>query len=143
VFRPRRSPERFLTTILFTDIVGSTDLAVRLGDRAWQQLVAAHHAAVRQELRRFGGRELDTAGDGFFATFDQPAQAVRAAEAIVTAVARLGVAIRAGFMPLDRFDCGYTEKYMGTPQNIWTTTATDQCSRSLNLGGATCSWSTT
>ncbi len=85
-----------MATILFTDIVGSTALAVRLGDRAWQGLVAAHHKAVRRELHRFRGREVDTAGDGFFATFDQPAQAVRAAEAIVAAVARLGVSIRAG-----------------------------------------------
>jgi adenylate cyclase len=96
VFRFRRSPDRFLATILFTDIVGSTDLTVRLGDRAWQRLVAAHHAAVRRELHRFHGREVDTAGDGFFATFDQPAQAVRAAEAIVAAVAKLGVSIRVG-----------------------------------------------
>ena len=96
VFRSRRSPKRFLATILFTDIVGSTDLAVRLGDRAWQRLVAAHHAAVRRELQRFRGREVDTAGDGFFATFDQPAQAVHAAGAIVAAVAKLGVSIRAG-----------------------------------------------
>jgi TolB-like protein len=71
-------------------------MAVRLGDEAWQRLVAAHHAAVRRELRRFRGRELDTAGDGFFATFDQPAQAVRAADAIVAAVSELGVSIRAG-----------------------------------------------
>ena len=83
-------------TILFTDIVGSSDLAVRLGDRAWQRLVAAHHDAVRRELRRFRGREVDTAGDGFFATFEQPAQAVRAAGAIVAAVAKLGISIRAG-----------------------------------------------
>ena len=96
VFRSRRPPERQLATILFTDIVGSTGLAVRLGDESWQRLVAAHHAAVRRELRRFRGRELDTAGDGFFATFDQPAQAVRAAGAIVAAVAELGVSIRAG-----------------------------------------------
>jgi adenylate cyclase len=96
VFRSRRSPERLLATILFTDIVGSTDLAVRLGDESWQRLVAAHHAAVRRELRRFRGRELDTAGDGFFAAFDQPTQAVRAADAIVAAVSELGVSIRAG-----------------------------------------------
>lgn len=96
VFRSRRSPRRLLATILFTDIVGSTELAVRLGDESWQQLVATHHAAVRRELRRFRGRELDTAGDGFFAAFDQPAQAVRAAGAIVAAVSELGVSIRAG-----------------------------------------------
>jgi adenylate cyclase len=96
VFRSRRPPERLLATILFTDIVGSTDLAVRLGDESWHRLVAAHHAAVRRELRRFRGRELDTAGDGFFAAFDQPTQAVRAADAIVAAVADLGVSIRAG-----------------------------------------------
>jgi adenylate cyclase len=96
VFRYRRSPQRFFATILFTDIVGATDLAVSLGDRAWQRLVAAHHAAVRRELHRFRCREVDTAGDGFFATFDQPAQAVRAADAIVSAVAGLGVSIRAG-----------------------------------------------
>jgi adenylate cyclase len=96
VFRFRRSPQRFFATILFTDIVGATDLAVSLGDRAWQRLVAAHHAAVRRELHRFRGHEVDTAGDGFFATFDQPAQAVRAADAIVSAVAGLGVSIRAG-----------------------------------------------
>lgn len=96
MFRAGRSAERFLATILFTDIVGSTDLAVKLGDRGWRRLVAAHHRAVREELRRFGGREVDTAGDGFFATFGQPAQAVRAADAIATSVGRLGVSIRAG-----------------------------------------------
>lgn len=82
--------------MLFTDIVGSTGLAASVGDRAWRDLVAAHHAAVRRKLRRFRGREVDTAGDGFFATFDQPAQAVRAADEIVSAVAELGIAIRAG-----------------------------------------------
>jgi adenylate cyclase len=96
VFRSRRSPKRLLATILFTDIVGSTDLAASLGDESWQRLVAAHHAAVRRELRRFRGRELDTAGDGFFVAFGQPAQAVRAADAIVAAVSELGVSIRAG-----------------------------------------------
>ena len=96
MFRSRRSPERFLATILFTDIVGSTELAASLGDRAWRERLAAHHAAVRGELRRFGGREVDTAGDGFFATFDQPAQAIRAADATSRAVAKLGVSVRAG-----------------------------------------------
>jgi TolB-like protein/class 3 adenylate cyclase len=94
--RSNRTSERVVVTILFTDIVGSTDLAVKLGDRAWQRLLAAHHAAVRRELRRFQGREVDTAGDGFLATFDRPAQAVRAADAIVAAVAKLGISIRAG-----------------------------------------------
>ena len=82
--------------MLFTDIVGSTDLAASLGDRAWRDLLAAHHAAVRRELRRFGGREVDTAGDGFFVTFGQPAQAVRAADAIAIAVTELGISVRAG-----------------------------------------------
>ena len=94
--RSRGSPERVVVTILFTDIVGSTDLAVKLGDRAWHRLLAEHHSSVRRQLRRFHGREVDTAGDGFLATFDQPAQAVRAAEAIVAAVAKLGITIRAG-----------------------------------------------
>jgi adenylate cyclase len=82
--------------MLFTDIVRSTELAASLGDRAWRDLLTAHHGAVRRELRRLGGREVDTAGDGFFAIFDQPAQAVRAADGIVSAVAKLGVAVRAG-----------------------------------------------
>ena len=82
--------------MLFTDIVRSTERAASLGDRAWRDLLATHHAAVRQELRRFGGREIDTAGDGFFATFDHPTQGVRAADAIASAVAELGVSIRAG-----------------------------------------------
>jgi adenylate cyclase len=96
VFRSRRSPERFLATILFTDMVGSTDLVAELGDQAWRRLLTAHHAAVRRELVRFGGREVDSAGDGFFATFEQPAQGVRAADAIVAAVAELGISVRAG-----------------------------------------------
>jgi TolB-like protein len=82
--------------MLFTDIVGSTQLAVSRGDRAWQRLLASHDVAVRRELRRFGGREIDTTGDGFFALFEQPAQAIRAADAIAKAVAKLGVSIRAG-----------------------------------------------
>jgi adenylate cyclase len=90
------SERRFVATMLFTDIVGSTDLAVRLGDRQWQTLLASHHTAIRRELRRFRGREVDTAGDGFFATFEQPTQALQAAEAIVAAVAELGIAIRVG-----------------------------------------------
>jgi class 3 adenylate cyclase len=94
--RRRRSTGRLLTTILFTDIVGSTELASELGDRAWRERLRQHHAAVRRELRRHGGREVDTAGDGFFATFDQPVDAVRCALAIRDAVRELGIEIRAG-----------------------------------------------
>ncbi len=88
--------ERVLATVLFTDIVGATQLAERLGDRAWADLVARHHALVRQELARFRGREVDTAGDGFFATFDGPARGVRCALAIRDAVRALGIDVRAG-----------------------------------------------
>ncbi len=91
-----RQPERFLATILFTDIVGSTDVAARLGDRGWRKVVAAHHDVVRRQLKRFGGREIDTSGDGFFASFDQPAQAVRAADSILSEVSGLGLQLRAG-----------------------------------------------
>jgi class 3 adenylate cyclase len=89
-------PDRVLATILFTDVVGSTELATRLGDRRWRDLLESHHAAVRAELARYRGREVDTAGDGFLAVFDGPARAIRAATAIVAAVRRLGLEIRAG-----------------------------------------------
>jgi class 3 adenylate cyclase/streptogramin lyase len=88
--------ERRLLTVLFTDIVGSTDLAVEMGDARWRELIARHHGLVRGELKRFGGREIDTAGDGFFVTFDRPAQAIRCAAAVVQVVRRLGIEIRAG-----------------------------------------------
>jgi class 3 adenylate cyclase/streptogramin lyase len=88
--------ERRLLTVLFTDIVGSTDLAVEMGDARWREVIARHHGLVRGELKRFGGREIDTAGDGFFATFDRPAQAIRCAAAVVQAVRRLGIEVRAG-----------------------------------------------
>jgi pimeloyl-ACP methyl ester carboxylesterase len=94
----RQSPEfdRALATILFTDIVGSTELAARLGDRAWQDLLEQHHLLVRRELTRFRGREMDTAGDGFFATFDGPARAIRCACSIRASVSQTGIKIRAG-----------------------------------------------
>jgi class 3 adenylate cyclase/streptogramin lyase len=85
-----------LVTVLFTDIVGSTVIADEMGDRRWRELLARHHRIVRTELRRFGGREIDTAGDGFFASFDRPAQAIRCAASIVDAVRPLGIEIRAG-----------------------------------------------
>jgi class 3 adenylate cyclase len=88
--------DRVLTTVLFTDIVGSTERASELGDRAWSALVEDHNALVRTELVRFRGREIDTAGDGFLATFDGPARAVRCACAIVDAVHALGLDLRAG-----------------------------------------------
>jgi class 3 adenylate cyclase len=94
--RPARAPDRVLATVLFTDIVGSSERASELGDRAWGELLAAHHALVRRELERFQGREVDTAGDGFLATFDGPARAVRCAYAIQQSVSELGLEIRAG-----------------------------------------------
>ena len=89
-------PESVLTTLLFTDIVGSTERATMLGDRAWRDLLAQHHAMVRRELARFRGEERDTAGDGFFATFDGPARAIRCAQAAMEAVRPLGLELRAG-----------------------------------------------
>jgi pimeloyl-ACP methyl ester carboxylesterase len=89
-------PERVLTTVLFTDIVDSTARASELGDRRWRDLLESYHLAVRRELRRFRGREVDTAGDGFFASFDGPARAIRCAHAIAAAARGLGVEIRAG-----------------------------------------------
>jgi YVTN family beta-propeller protein len=93
--RPREA-ERFLTTVLFTDIVGSTELAAELGDRGWRELVQMHHALVRSALRRHGGREIDTAGDGFFAVFDAPASGIACAAEIVAGVGELGLQVRAG-----------------------------------------------
>jgi class 3 adenylate cyclase len=92
----RRTPSRGLTTLLFTDIVGSSEIAVELGDHRWRSLQALHHREVRRQLKRHGGHEVDTAGDGFFATFSTPAAGVRCASAIVTAVRELGLEIRAG-----------------------------------------------
>ena len=89
-------PDRVLATVLFTDIVGATERASRVGDRNWHDLLDSHHALVRRELERFRGREIDTAGDGFLATFDGPARAVRCACSISEAVRALGLEIRAG-----------------------------------------------
>jgi class 3 adenylate cyclase len=94
--RPAREPDRVLATVLFTDIVGSSQRAAELGDRAWRELLGGHHAAVRRQLERFQGREVDTAGDGFLATFDGPARAVRCGCAIREAVGALGLEVRAG-----------------------------------------------
>lgn len=89
-------PDRVLATVLFTDIVRSTERAVEVGDRLWRNVLEDHHAAVRGELSRFRGREIDTSGDGFFAVFDGPARAIRCACAITKAVEPLGLEVRAG-----------------------------------------------
>ncbi|MFZ0192829.1 MAG: adenylate/guanylate cyclase domain-containing protein [Streptosporangiaceae bacterium] len=89
-------PDRMLATVLFTDIVESTAKAVELGDRHWSELLERHNTLVRRQLLRFRGREIDTAGDGFFATFDGPARAIRCACAITDGVRELGLSIRAG-----------------------------------------------
>jgi class 3 adenylate cyclase len=88
--------DRMLATVLFTDIVDATGKALELGDRAWRELLERHHSIVRRELMRFRGREVDTAGDGFFAAFDGPARAIRCACAVVDRVQDLGIDIRAG-----------------------------------------------
>ena len=88
--------DRSLATVLFTDIVGSTQKADQLGDRRWRDLLDEHHTRIRRLLERFRGTEVDTAGDGFFVTFDGPARAVRSACAIRDVVRDIGIEIRAG-----------------------------------------------
>jgi class 3 adenylate cyclase len=94
--RPAPAADRVLATILFTDLVGSTETARSMGDAAWSRLVEQHHAAVRRELDHHAGEEIDTAGDGFFAVFDGPARAIRCALGIQSAVSVLGLRVRAG-----------------------------------------------
>jgi len=89
-------PDRTLSTVLFTDIVGSTEMAARSGDREWRHTLDSHHREVRRSLGHFGGEEVDTVGDGFLATFDGPARAIRCACSIRDAVRKLGLEIRAG-----------------------------------------------
>jgi pimeloyl-ACP methyl ester carboxylesterase len=89
-------PDRVLATVMFTDIVGSTEKAARLGDARWRELLAAHHAAVRHELTRFRGREVKTLGDGSLATFDGPARAIRCGQAISEAARASGLEVRIG-----------------------------------------------
>lgn len=88
--------ERVLATVLFTDIVGSTDRAAQLGDGRWRDLLERHDRMVRQQLLRFGGREVDTAGDGFLVTFDSPSRAIECARAISESLKMLGIDVRAG-----------------------------------------------
>ena len=94
--RPAPEPDRMLATVLFTDIVGSTERAAALGDRAWRDVLQLHHASVRRELERFRGQEITTTGDGFLATFDGPARAVRCAVAIRDRLRGSGLEVRAG-----------------------------------------------
>lgn len=94
--RPTIEHDRVLATVLFTDMVGSTEKAAVLGDAAWLALLERHHRTVRSLLERHRGREVDTAGDGFLATFDGPARAIRCAMAIVQALGELGIEVRAG-----------------------------------------------
>ena len=92
----RRTGGRGLAAVLFTDIVGSTSIAAEMGNTRWVELVARHHRIVRHHVGRFGGREVDDAGDGFFVTFERPADAIRCAVAAADAVRELGIEIRAG-----------------------------------------------
>jgi class 3 adenylate cyclase len=92
----QQDPERMLATVMFTDIVGSTARAAELGDARWRELLERHHLLIRRQLALARGREVDTAGDGFLATFDGPARAIRCACAITDAVKELGLEVRAG-----------------------------------------------
>jgi class 3 adenylate cyclase len=108
--RPAPRPDRVLATVLFTDVVGSTERAVALGDHAWTDLLQQHHARVRRQLARFEGREVDTAGDGFLATFAGPGRAIRAAQAIIDDLGPLGVQIRCG---LHTGECELIDESLG------------------------------
>lgn len=101
---PAAFTDRVLSTVLFLDLVGSTERAVQVGDPAWRSLLDVHYGAVRRELERSRGREVDTAGDGLLATFDGPAQAIRCAAAIVSRDRELGLSVRAGI------HCGEVER---------------------------------
>jgi class 3 adenylate cyclase len=94
--RQRPEPDRVLATLMFTDVVGSTERASQLGDRQWRELLAGFYAAVRKELAAFRGHEVNTTGDGLLATFDGPARAVRCADAIRDRVRPLGLQVRTG-----------------------------------------------
>jgi class 3 adenylate cyclase len=94
--RSERDPDRVLATVMFTDIVDSTVHAAALGDRRWSELLEGHYQLVREQLRRFGGHEIKTIGDGFLATFDGPVRGIRCALATVEAAEETGVSLRAG-----------------------------------------------
>jgi pimeloyl-ACP methyl ester carboxylesterase len=94
--RPKPEADRVLATILFTDIAGATERAAEMGDQKWSHLLVRHHELIRGQLNRFRGREIDTAGDGFFATFDGPARAIICAKAIQSELTKLGLTVRIG-----------------------------------------------
>jgi class 3 adenylate cyclase/streptogramin lyase len=121
----RRTAGRGLGAVLFTDIVGSTAIAAEMGNTRWVELVARHHRIIRRQLGRFGGREIDTAGDGFFVTFERPADAIRCAVAATEAVRELGIEIRAGV------SFGELESAGGKPGGLVVNTA----ARVMSVGG--------
>lgn len=108
--RSHAQSDRVLATVLFTDVVGSTERAVALGDRGWRDLLDGFYTVVRRELDRFRGREVDTAGDGLFASFDGPARAIRCASAITGGVRPLGIEVRTG---VHTGECEVMEEKMG------------------------------
>ena len=108
--RPVHEPDRVLATVLFTDIVGSTERAAELGDSRWTGLLEQFYGAARTEMERFRGREIKTTGDGFLATFDGPARAVRCAQSVGTAAGSLGLSMRAG---LHTGECELMESDIG------------------------------
>jgi class 3 adenylate cyclase/pimeloyl-ACP methyl ester carboxylesterase len=118
---PPAVPERVLATLVFTDIVGSTEQTAALGDAGWRALLAQHHSVVRRELNRFHGVEYDTAGDGFFASYDGPARAIRCAQAIHAALAPIGVHVRVGV------HVGECELHDGKPAGLAVATAARIC----------------
>jgi class 3 adenylate cyclase len=109
---PPAVPERVLATLMFTDIVGSTKRTAELGDAGWRALLSQHHGIVRRELSRFHGVEHDTAGDGFFASFDGPGRAIRCAEALIGALTPIGIQVRVGI------HVGECELHDGKPAGI-------------------------
>ena len=123
---PRRAGQRDLATILFTDLVGSTEKTLALGDAAWSALVDRHNQALRRELARFSGEEIDTAGDGFFAVFEAPTSAIRCALAMRESVRGLGLEVRSGV------HTGEVERTADKPRGI----AIATCARIMALAGA-------
>jgi class 3 adenylate cyclase/pimeloyl-ACP methyl ester carboxylesterase len=119
---PEPDLDTMLATIMFTDIVGSTHTQASLGDRGWKNLIERHHALVRQALQRWKGVEVDTAGDGFYATFDGPARAIRCALGITREVRELGIEVRAGL------HTGECEIVDGKCSGIAVTTGSRVCS---------------